>query len=153
MLDDDHTGLAVAGQPLQGGQHLLGADRVQVGERLVEHEHPGPHGQRGGDRGALLLPAGQRHQRRPAQAGHPGHVQAPVDPGGDLGLRQGQVLRPERHLRLHRLVDQLEVRVLEHQASELRRLVRLHAAQRAAAEGDPAAQLAGHPGRDQPAQG
>ena len=68
------------------------------------------------------------------------------------GWRQGQVLRPERHLRLHRLVDELEVRVLEHHADELGRLVRRQPAQRPVAEHHPAAQLAVHAGRDQPAQ-
>ncbi len=142
----------MAGQPLQRGEHLLGPDRIEVGERLVEHQHPGAHGQRRGDRGALLLPAGQRHHRGLAHPGHPGHVQAPVHPGRDLRLREGQVLRPERHLRLHRLVDELQVRVLEHHADELGRLVRLEAAQRLAAEHHPAPQFAVHPGRDQPAQ-
>ena len=109
------------------------------------------HGQRRRDGGPLLLTAGQRDGRGVAQPGHAGDIQAPVHPRGDLRLRQRQVLRAERHLGLHGLVDQLQVRVLEHQTDQLRCLVRRQPAERPAAEAHPAAQLAVHPGRDESA--
>ena len=95
----------------------------------------GLHRQGGGDRGALLLPAGQCHHGCAPQAGHPGHLKAPFDPGGDLRLRQGQILGTERDLGHHRLVDQLQVRVLEHHADQLGRLVRRQPGETLAAEG------------------
>ena len=46
----------------QGGERLLRVD-VDSGGRLVEHEQPGSDGERLGDEGPLLLPAGQRRKR------------------------------------------------------------------------------------------
>ena len=69
VLDDHDAGAAASPASRRSvAEHLLRPDRVQVGQRLVEDEDPRPHGQRGRDRGALLLPAGQRDRRPPAAA-------------------------------------------------------------------------------------
>ena len=153
VLDDDDAGALVLGQPPQRAEDFLRAHRVQVRQRLVEHKDPRAHSQRGRDRRALLLAAGQCHGRGAAHPGQPGDIQAPLHPGRDLRLRQGQVLWPERHLRLHSVIDELEIRILEDHADQLGRLVRVQAGQRFAAERDPPAQFAVHASGYQPAQG
>ena len=55
VLDDDDAGALIAGEPAQRAEHFLRAHRVQVRQRLVEHEDARAHGQRGRDRRALLL--------------------------------------------------------------------------------------------------
>src|SRR5580704_10476583 len=59
VVRDDHDGGAVLVQFAQQFQDGCAGGSVQVAGRLVGHHQGGPPGQRPGDRGALLLAAGQ----------------------------------------------------------------------------------------------
>ncbi len=55
-----HGDLLLAGDSGQQGDDLLAAAQVEVGQRLVEQQQPGPADQCLGDEDPLLLSAGQR---------------------------------------------------------------------------------------------
>ena len=57
---DEHRDLLVPGDLAEQFDHILLAGDVQVGQRLVEQEQPGPADQRVGDQYPLLLAAGQQ---------------------------------------------------------------------------------------------
>ncbi len=88
---------------------------VQPRRRLVEHEHPRPHGHRPRDGRPFPLPVGQQVRGAVAQPGDVQRRERLVDPRPDLRLRQPQVQRPERHVLRDRRREQLVVRVLHDQ--------------------------------------
>src|SRR6266536_4246065 len=59
LVADHHHRHALAGQPGHHVEHLADHLRVERAGRLVEQHRLGLHGQRPGDRGTLLLAAGQ----------------------------------------------------------------------------------------------
>ena len=63
MQRAEHGEPVLAAQPVDEVEHLLGVAEVERGRRLVEQQHPRLLGERPGEDGALLLPAGQRGQR------------------------------------------------------------------------------------------
>ncbi len=60
---------------LQRREHLPRGGAVQLAGRLVGEQHPRAVGQRGGDRGALLLAAGHLGRLAPGAVRHAQHVQ------------------------------------------------------------------------------
>ena len=90
--------------------------RVQPGGGLVQHQHPGLHGDHPGDGHPALLPAGQveggflQHPR--LQPHKPGGL---AHPAVHLVLIQPHVLGAEGDVLVHRLLKELVLRVLEHQ--------------------------------------
>ena len=94
LVRHDHHRHAFGGQPLHDGEHLTDQLRVQGRGRLVEQHELGVHGQRPGDRDALLLPAGQLGRERVLPVGH-------ADPGEVLARRLGGLgPGPTENLRL-----------------------------------------------------
>ena len=68
VLRQDHRDAEVVHDPVQGGEHLLGCDRVERRGRLVEHEDLRPGGEDRGDGDPLLLPSRERAQGPSATA-------------------------------------------------------------------------------------
>ena len=67
VLGEQHGHALVVHEPLQGGDHVLGALRVELGGRLVEHEDARPRCEGRCDRDPLLLAARERPHASPAQ--------------------------------------------------------------------------------------
>ena len=111
---DDHGQPVLAAQPADDLEHRGAARRVEVGGRLVHHQHRRPHRHRAGDREALLLAAGQRHRVPRLQAVEAHGRQRLADPRRHLRARHGEVLEAQRHLVGHRRLAQLGLRVVEH---------------------------------------
>ena len=124
----EHDGAAAVGEQLrQLVAQLLAQLEVEIGERLVEQNEVGVLDQRAGQRGALLLPAGQlgraalQHRRQPQQLGDAVHAAV------DLGLRhardaqrRGDVLE-DREVRIvdELLVDHRDVALLHGNAGDV----------------------------------
>ena len=115
----------VVGQSAQVAEEPRRGLRIEVGERLVdheqlrlEHEDPG-HGEQ------LPLAPGQRRGLAPEQrfdARLPRHLR---DPGPDVGARGAQVFRPEGELGLDRGTHDLAGGVLEHRPDVQRDVAQL----------------------------
>ena len=67
-------------EPGQRGEHVVGALRVELRGRFVEHEHRGRRGQRARDRAALPFAARERRRRAVAQVGDRERVEHLLDP-------------------------------------------------------------------------
>ena len=92
------------------------AFRVKARGGLVQHQHPGLHGQHARNGHPALLTAGQLEgaalQIFLRQAGE---GRRPAHPPGDLLLAQAHVFGAESDVFINRLLKQLVLRVLEHQ--------------------------------------
>jgi hypothetical protein len=84
----------VVHEPGHGGQHLLGAGRVECRRWLVEHQHPGVGGEDGADRDPLLLAAGQVAQVGVTQVGDPEQVEGLLHALAHGGGGESELLHP-----------------------------------------------------------
>ena len=87
--------------------------RVEVGERLVEEEHPGLGGERPGQRHPLLLPSGERAHRPPLEPGELHQLERRPHPPLPVGRRHAEALEPEGDVLPHVEVGEERI-VLEH---------------------------------------
>ena len=62
VLGEQDGGAEVGVEPRDRGEHVVGALRVELRRRLVEHERGRRGGERTGDRGPLALAARQRRR-------------------------------------------------------------------------------------------
>ena len=113
---DDHDGAALVGERSQQRQQALGRRRIEIRERLVDHEQARAQHQDPGHGEQLSLAARQRARLATEQPVDAGLVGDLADPFADLLARDAEVLRPERQLRLDRRPDDLLGRVLQHRA-------------------------------------
>ena len=68
------------GERCEDGHQRSRAILVELGERLVEHEHPRTHGEHAGQGEALTLAAGEGGDRTAAQVRDAGLLQRLGDP-------------------------------------------------------------------------
>ena len=116
MLDQDQGRrpcVADGGEPIE---ECVGAGRVEVGGRLVQHDHPGEWREDPGQRQPLLLAAGEAPRPTPSEAAETDLVERVGDPRAHAVDGPAPVLEPERDVVLDPLHDELRGRVLEHQA-------------------------------------
>ena len=152
MFDEDDRvpGLReVAQDPEQMGRGL----RIQIGQRLVDDEELRVEHERTRDGHQLALAAGQRRRVPSLEVRGPCLLDDGVDPRGDLGLLDAEVLGTEGELRIDRRTDDLFRRVLEHRAHRPGQVAQLRVGRRAAVDPNGAAQLARVRVRDEPVDG
>ena len=117
VADDDNGGPGLFPVGADVVQYLAASGRVQAGGGLVQNQHPGAHGNDAGDGYAALLPAGQLQGGLFKQFFLHAHKAGCLPhPLVDLLLGELHVLRPEGDVLIHRLLKELILRVLEHQA-------------------------------------
>ena len=121
MLDQKDADSFV-GQAAEKGQGFLPTGRVEAGQRLVEQEDAGAHGQHAGERDLLFLAAGEQKGLSLAQVRDAQVVKGHVRPLPDLLARQSQVLQPKGHLGVNAGPQYLALRVLQDRADDLRDL-------------------------------
>ena len=113
-MGDEHGGDADATDQLADLPAGALAQRgVQIGERLVQQEHPRLGGQRTGQRHALLLPAGELVHAAPLQARQVDQLERARDPLRQLGAAHVERLEPEADILADVEVGEQRV-VLEH---------------------------------------
>jgi hypothetical protein len=109
----------VADRPQQTG----GSVRVEVGQRLVDDDHPGPHDQHPGERDQLQLTPGQfigaGRQQALVDTQSAGHAE---DAGQDVASPDTPVLQSEGDVSQHRVADHLPARILQQSSDRLRNL-------------------------------
>ena len=95
----EHDGAAAAGEQLgQLVAQFLAQLEVEIGERLVEQHQARILDQRAGERGALLLPAGElgrpalQHRRQPQQLGHAVHARVDLGRASCRATRSGEAM-------------------------------------------------------------
>ena len=120
-------------EPGERGEHVVGALRIELRRRLVEHERRRRRRERARDRAALALAAGQRRRVAVAQVRDAERVEHLLDaPAHRLG-REAEVLEHERDVALDAVDDELRLGVLGHEpddVGELARMVRARASVR-----------------------
>ena len=109
----------VVHQPGQGGQHLLGRNRIQRGRGLVEHEDARARGQHGADRHPLLLATGEVRSGRSRRSEQAEQVERLLDPAAHHVAVDAQRLHPVGQLLLDRVGDEGGDRVLADDADEV----------------------------------
>ena len=103
-------------QVKQGGDQLVGGDRIELARRLVEQQHPRPHREHGCDRHPLAFAARERAGGALGEVAGAGHAQRVAGPRVDLGRLDAQVLDAERGLGQDAARHDLGLRVLEDEA-------------------------------------
>ena len=125
MLDDDH-GLPLVGQLAQDIQQPARGCRVEVRERLVDHEQARPHHQRARHRQQLLLSAGKPGRLTTREGPDSGALHHLADTPANLAAIEPQVLGTERQLPLHAGAHDLLGGILQHGPHEERDLPQAH---------------------------
>ncbi len=149
MGHGEHGGAQPAEQLPQFDHQAFPERAVELAERLVQHQQPGPGRERPGERDTLLLAAGQGGHgppggpRQPDQLQQLPHLGVPFTPGHAVHPQ------PEGHVRADVPLRE-ELVVLEHQADTAP--VRGHARLVAAVEQHPSTGQGLQPG-DRPQQG
>jgi len=117
--DEQHGGAGLLMVVLHFREDLISALGVEARRRLVQHEDAGLHGHDAGHGHTALLTAGQLEraalQKRFIEADEPGRL---VDARVDLRLVQPHVLGAKGDVLVAGLLEQLVLRVLEHQTRQ-----------------------------------
>jgi hypothetical protein len=129
-------------EPAQHAEQLVPSDRVELGRRLVEEHETRPPGQRGAQRHALQLAAGQLVRRAVEQVGDPQRERGLLHPARHRRGLEAAVLQREGQLRPDRAHDDLGLRLLEQRAGHRRQVGRTVRAHVQAADLQPAGELA-----------
>ena len=113
VLGEHDRQTEVVVEPVQRGDHVLGAPRIELAGRLVEDQHPRLQRQSGGDRDPLPLAAGEGAEIATAQRGDAEQVEHLLDPLAHRHRRDAELLHPEGQLVLDDRRDELRLRLLE----------------------------------------
>ena len=114
MRHGQHGGAQPAEQLAQFHHQPVPERAVELAQRLVQHQQPGPGREGPGQRDPLLLTAGQRGHRPPAGPGQSDELQQLRHPLALLTTRGAVHPQPERHVAEHVTLRE-ELVVLEHQ--------------------------------------
>ena len=131
----------VVDEARDGRQHLLGRRRVERRGRFVEHQDPRVGGEHRSDRHALLLSAGERAQRAPAQLGDAQQVEGLLHPLPHDGLGHRELLHGVGQLLLHRVHHEAGQRVLPDHAHDVGEVARRVVARVSTVDDDAAGQV------------
>ena len=125
VLGEHHGGAEVVVEPHERGEHVVGALRVELRRRLVEHQRLRPGGERTGDHAALPLAARERRRVAVAQVGDAERVEHLLDAPAHRLLGEAEVLEHEGEVALHVVDDELRLRVLRDEADDVGELARM----------------------------
>ena len=92
VLGDQHGEAEVVDHAMQSGEDVFGPLRVELAGRFVEDQYPGAGRERGSDRDALALSAGQASDAPVADASEREEIQHLLDPSAHRGGRDPEVL-------------------------------------------------------------
>ncbi|BDZ63174.1 hypothetical protein GCM10025877_01120 [Agromyces mangrovi Wang et al. 2018] len=115
VLDHDEGCPGLAGDAVDGVAHLTHPDRVEVRGRFVEQQQAGSHGERTGQREALLLPAREVRGRVVERQVEADCVERLAHTGPDLVAGHADVLASECHVVADPGQHDLRVGVLQHE--------------------------------------
>ena len=150
VLGEHDGGAEVVVEPHERGEHVVGALRVELRRRLVEHERLRAGGERAGDHAALPLAARERRRVAVAQVRDAERVEHLLDPPAHRLLGEAEVLEHEREVALDVVDDELRLRVLGDEADDVGELARMVRSGRAAEHHDVAAEPAAARVRHEP---
>ncbi len=138
MLDEQQRSFAVRDEAPDRTKHLVGARRVEVGGRLVEHQAARAERQKRRERDALLRAAGERRDRR-SHIREAGLGSRRRDALGHRLAWYRVILETERDLVVDLEHHELRLGILEHDADRRRERGQADAAGRFAIHADLAA--------------
>ncbi len=136
VLGEDHRRAEVVVEAHEGGEHVVGALRVELRRGLVEDEGLGPGGERARDHAALALAARERRGIAVAEVGDAERVEHLLDATAHRLLGEAEVLEHEREVSLHVVDDELRLRVLGDEPHDVGQLTRVVGAGRTAEDLD-----------------
>ena len=111
---DEHHRLALVGELAEDSEQATGRRRVEVGQRLIDHEQARPHHQRASHREQLPLPARKPRRLAAAQRTDTGALHHLADATTDLRAFDPQVLGAEGELAFDTRANDLLGGVLQH---------------------------------------
>ncbi len=136
VLGEEDGGAEIVVEAHEGGEHVVGALRVELRRRLVEDEGLGTGGECARDHAPLPLAAREGGRVTIAQVGDAEGVEHLLDAAAHRLLREAEVLEHEREVTLHVIDDELRFRVLGDEPHDVGQLPRVVGARGAAEDLD-----------------